>query len=156
MSKVLLRDEDWMIIEGRLCQVSRFTPFARVEAGKVVSAGRKTPYAVIALECVEGQTDLPPDSTGMIGHKVDFQHLWSAFVERGIGEDEAVVIVWGKKYLRGLTKIFSVFMPRLIVMVFTTRGLGLLTDSTREPDLKGYERFLAEKPVAEWRPKMLG
>ena len=80
-----------------MCTVSRFIPFAKVEGAKVVSAGWKKPYAEIALECTEGDTKLSPNTVGAITHKLDFKHLWAAFIERGINDDEIVIIIWGKK-----------------------------------------------------------
>jgi hypothetical protein len=155
MSKVLLRDGDWTIVDGLMCTVSHFTPFAKVERGRVVSADRKKPYAEIALECTEGGTKLPSDTVGAITHKLDFKHLWAAFIERGINDDEIVVIVWGKKYLKRSLKMVSPFMPRLIVTIFKAEAYKLLRDKSYKPELRGEARYLAELPTAEWRPEAL-
>jgi hypothetical protein len=138
-----------------MCRVSHFTPFAKVEGAKVVSADRRKPYGEIALECTEGGTKLPPDTVGAITHKLDFKNLWAAFIERGIDDDEIVVIVYSKKYLKRSLKIFSPFMPRLTVMIFKAEAYKLLRDNCYKPQLRGEARFLGELPIMEWRPEAL-
>ena len=152
MSKGLARDGDWGIVDGRLCKVSHFSPSAMVKDGKVASAGWRTPYASVVIECVDGKIKLPQNTLGTVTHRLDFRHLWAAFVERGIENDEVVVIVWTKKYTRLVSRILSPFMPRMTVMIFKDRAYNLLIDSNLEPNLRGEARFLAELPSAEWRP----
>lgn len=138
-----------------MCKVNKFVPSARIEAGKITSGGWRQPYATIKVQCVEGHPELPPNALATITHKIDFKNLWAAFIERGISDDEVVIIVRSKKYLRGYARIFAYFMPRMIVMIFKNHAFKLLIDPDFEPELKGEARFLAELPVEEWRPHVM-
>jgi hypothetical protein len=148
---MLIRDRHWAGIDSRACKITRFTPLAKVESGQVVSFDRTTPYAFVELEARE----LPPSTTGAITHKLDFQHLWEAFVERGVDDDEEVVIFWRKEHLRWLARPFSMFMPGLVVWVCKAGAWELLTDQKCQPELQGRARFLAERPIARWEPEVL-
>ena len=155
MSMVLNRDDDWSIVDGRVCRVIRFNPLAKIERRKIVCMNRTAPYAFIELECAERSVCLPPNTAGSVVHKLDFIHLWNAFVDRGIDDDETLAVVWSKNYSKTHAKIFSAFMPRLTVLIFKNYGYNLLLDPSFEPSFRGEERFRAERPVAQWTPKAL-
>jgi hypothetical protein len=147
----LLKDAHWNVIAGRPCKVTGFTPAAKVEGGKVTAFDRSTPYALLGLEARE----LPPGTTGAITHKLDFKHLWAAFVERGISDDEEVVIFWLKKEgLKGWARLFAPFMPGLVVMVCKAGACELLSDRNCQPELRGEARWLAERPIMQWEPEI--
>lgn len=152
MSLNLIKSGDWAIVDGKLCKAVRFTPFATFENGQVVSTGRATPYGLVALEAPE----LQPGTVGAIAHKLDFRSLWAVFVERGVGVDEEVIIVWSKTHLKGFAKLLAPCMPSLSVMVCKAGAYELLTDPQYQPDLKGEARFLAEMPIAHWQPEIFG
>lgn len=150
MTEIILRkDSEWSDIDGEVCRVINFTPFAKVENGKVVTPNLAEPYASVNLECKK----LPQQATGFITHKVDFQHLWAAFRDREIGENEEVLISWSKKHLKTPIKIFSSFMPKIWVMVCRKGAFDLITDPNHRPNLTGEARFNAERPIAEWKPE---
>lgn len=87
---VFLKDKDWSPIDGELCRVDSFSPIgAYVEGGEVRTAGGTLPYAAIAFEC----SKLDGKATGYITHGLDFQHLWSAFRERTVPENEEVIVL---------------------------------------------------------------
>jgi len=149
---VLWKDKEWSPIDGEACRVSNFTPIgACVEAdGKVSSVDKTTSYASITIECKKLGTNV----TGYIAHKMDFQHLWAAFKDRTVGEDEEVIIIWTKKhYKRGV--FFSAFMPKLWVMVCQRGAFELISDNTYKPELKGEARWNAQKPIVEWKPDVM-
>ena len=154
MSNTLSKDGDWAVVDGRICEVSRFIPFAKVEDGKVSSTDRTMPYALITLDCRERGVELPAETVGAISHKLDFKRLWAAFVARGVGDDEKVIILWSKRNLKATARLFSPFMPRLAVTIFKTEAYELLTDSSYRPELRGEARFLAELPTHHWQPKV--
>ena len=151
MSDVLTRDSDWAAFDGQVCKVTRFTPLATIENGRIVAADRITPYALVAFEC----SILSNETIGSVAHKVDFANLWNAYQIRGVGGDEEVIIAWNKRNLRGIAKLFSYFMPGLAVMICKSGSYELMTDPDAKPELSGQARYLALKPIAEWLPKVL-
>ena len=151
-SKVpLLKDSQWSVIDGELCRVIDFTPLGLIKDGKVLALNKTTPYASITLECRK----LPKKITGFICHKMDFMHLWSAFKERGIKQDEEVLIFWSKKHYKKLYKIFSAFLPRLWVMVCPKGAFELEVDPGYKPELTGEARWNATKPITDWKPEVM-
>ena len=147
----LLKDSQWSAIDGELCRVVDFVPIASVEAGKIFAIG-KTPYASVVLECEKWPTKIK----GFITHKMDFIHLWTAFKERTIKQDEEVIVVWSKKHSKNIIyKIFSTFMPKLWVMVCPRGAFELETNPGYRPELKGEARWNATKPIIDWKPEVM-
>jgi hypothetical protein len=93
--------------------------------------------------------------TGFITHKIDFMHLWMAFKERTIQQNEEILIIWSKKYYKSYAKLFSAFMPRMWVMVCPKGAFELYTDPSYRPELKGEARWNAKKPIVDWKPKVM-
>ncbi len=145
------KDSEWSVIDGEPCKVINFIPLASIENGKVITPNKTEPYASVILECKK----LPQQTKGFICHKMDFQHLWTAFKERGVRQDEEVIIFWSKKHLKDFAKIFSVFMPKLWVMICQKGAFELMTDPESRPELQGEARFLAERPITEWKPEVM-
>lgn len=46
-------------------------------------------------------------------------------------------------------------MPRMWVMLCRENAYELWTDQSYEPELQGLERYLAQKPIAEWKPDVM-
>lgn len=147
----LLKDSQWIVIDSEPCRVIEFTPTASVKNGKVLAPNKTEPYASVVLECKK----IPNIVKGFICHEMDFQHLWAAFKERGIQQNEEVIIFYSKKQLKSFAKIFSAFMPRLWVMICQKGAFELMTNPNSRPELQGEARFLAEKPIAEWKPGVM-
>jgi hypothetical protein len=154
VGSVLTKDSDWAALDGLLCEVTKFTPLAKIENGRVVAVDRSMPYAFIDITCSEGGVTLPQDTSGAIVHKVDFSHLWTAFIDRGLGENEKLFIVWSKRNLRSATKLLSSFMPRLAVLIFQDDGYELLSNKDYRPELSGMARWEAMKPVLQLQPEV--
>lgn len=53
------------------------------------------PYAAIDIEA----PPLSEPTIGYISHKLDFLHLWQAFNDRGVADDEEVIVIWNKSNL---------------------------------------------------------
>jgi len=140
---VFLKDDQWKKIGGDACKIIDFIPNAKMINGKVI-INNNEPYATVTFEC----TIIKQQSRGFICHKEDFEHLWKAFEEKM--EEEEVIIFYVKDYLRGLAKIFSVFMPKFCVMVCPKEAFNIMKDHNYKPDLSGEARFLAQKPRLEW------
>jgi hypothetical protein len=140
---VLIKDSEWSAIDGEPCRVIDFSPFGAVidAAGKVLPYNKTTPYASITMECRK----LGENITGYITHKMDFQHLWAAFKERTVKEDEEVIIYWTKKHYKVHSwvgrKLYSAFMPKLRVMVYPKGAFELIVDSNYKPELTGEARW---------------
>jgi hypothetical protein len=150
---VLLKDKEWSVIDGEACRVIDFNPLgATVNAdGEVQSIDKTTPYASITLECEK----LGKNIRGYITHKIDFKHLWTAFRERMVKEDEEVIIIWTRKHYKAGVKYVSAFMPKLWVMVCAKRAFDLMTNDDYKPELTGLERWEAQKPITDWKPEVM-
>ena len=146
-----MRDGDWTAVDGRPCKVLKFTPLAKFEDGKISSKDKATPYALITLDCLE----FPSGSIGAVTHKIDFMHLWTAFIERGIGDDEEVIIFWQKMKLKGIWKLLSAFMPRMAVVVCKSGAYELMANRNYRPELVGEARAIATMPIENWIPEVL-
>ena len=150
---VLIKDSEWSVIDGEPCRVIDFGPFGSLIDidGKVLSIDKTTPYAGVTMECKK----LGENIRGYITHKMDFQHLWAAFKERTVAEDEEVIIFWTKKHYQRSARLFSALMPKLRVMVCSKGAFELIVDSNYNPELTGEARWNAMKPIIEWKPDVM-
>jgi hypothetical protein len=149
---VFLRDDEWSVIDGCECLVKEFRPMAAtVEDGKVVAPSRRLPYAAVDFVCAEFEGD----ATGFITHRDDFRHLWTAVNDRGIGDDEELIIIWTRQYPSWWARRTSKALPKLVVWVCPSGAYELMTDPGARPELAGEERFQALRPIAEWKPDVL-
>jgi len=144
------KDNQWSVIDGELCRVIDFVPLCSIKDGKVLALDKAAPYASVTIECKK----LPEETTGFIFHKIDFVHLWNAYKERTIKDDEEVIIVWSKKHYKIFAQIFSVFLPRLWVMICPKGAFELMVNPNHKPELMGEARWNAEKPIIEWKPEV--
>ncbi len=143
--------KNWNIIDGELCKVINFTPLVSIEDRKVTHFDNQMPYAYVTLECKK----LLQQEKGAIFHKVDFLNLWNVFKERGVSEDEEVLLFWSKKHYKWYAKIFSLFMPKLRVMVCKKSTFDLMSDPTLHPEITGEARTLATMPILDLKPKVM-
>lgn len=149
----LIKDSEWSVIDSEPCMVIDFIPWGSVKDGEISTINKTTPYASVHLECkrMQGQK-----ITGFITHKMDFVHLWAAFKERTIKQNEEVIIFWSKKHYKlKLLKFLPGFWPKLWVMICQKGAFELMTDPNYKPELKGEARYLAEKPIVEWKPEIM-
>jgi hypothetical protein len=150
---VLRKDSEWIQIDKELCRVIDFVPSASIQNGRVMTSDNTAPYASIQLECRK-----MPDKKieGFITNKTDFIHLWAAFNERGIKQDEEVIVSWTRNnYKNFVYKLFSAFMPKLWVMVCPRDAFKIMNFSDFRPDLSGEARYLAKAPIVEWKPGIM-
>jgi len=145
-----LKDSEWSLIDGEICRVLDFIPTAVIKGGKVSSLSITVPYAAVHFECMK----LPQIATGYITHKIDFTHLWKAFKERTIQQDEEVLFFWSKKHYKSYAKLFSAFLPRMWVMV-CHQGAYQLHAPSFKPELDGEARWKATAPIEDWKPKVM-
>lgn len=148
---ILGKDIPWDTIDGHVCRVLEFNPHGKVENNNV-KAIPNFPYASLLVEC----NKLQQKATLYVAHKLDFVNLWKAYKVRGINKDEEVLILWSKKHYKNwLIKIFSAIMPKIWLMVCKTGTYELMTDQNYKPELTGEARFLAERPLMEWKPEVM-
>lgn len=146
------RDSEWSRIDSELCLVKSFDPRASVDPnGRVISASKSEPYACITFEC----TGLSEQATGYITNRADFLNLWRAFNERGVAEDEEVVVSWNKSNLKRYARLLRALMPGLVVMLCRKDSYRLMSDPSFRPELNGIERVHAWSPLAEWKPEVI-
>lgn len=150
---VLLKDDDWSIIDGEPCRVTNFIPMGSIinSHGKVQWVDKTKPYASIAIECKK----LGNDVRGYITHKTDFEHLWAAFEDRRVKNNEEVIIIWSRRHYKRWAKLLSVFMPKLWVVICIGGAYELLVESNYRPELTDEARWNAMKPIIEWKPKVM-
>lgn len=147
----LLKDSEWSAIDSEACKVVRFTPFASVKDGKITHSDTSTPYASVTLNCYKIQGTIE----GFITHKIDFLHLWTAFKERTVKKDEEVIIFWTKKHYKFKPLKILPSFPKLWVMICQKGAYKLMTDPKYKPELTGEARWLAERPIVEWKPEIM-
>lgn len=157
MQRQMRKDSEWSVIERRACRVIGFTPFASVENGEVVAPNLTDPYASVTLEC----TGMPGAVKGFVTHKVDFANLWATFKERGVSDDEEVVIFWTTKdYKYRFLRFFSRAPPKMWVTIRpkgSSEILEKLCDPTRhwEPGFDPAAAVRATLPIVEWKPQVM-
>lgn len=146
----LLKDREWSIIADEPCRVIDFIPWGFIKDGTISTLSKTTPYASVNLEC---KTFSKHKIAGLITHKIDFIHLWTAFKERTVKQNEEVIIFWSKRYYKlKLMKFLPGFWPKLRVMVCQKGAFELMTDPNYRPELEGEARFMAECPIVDWKP----
>ena len=79
----------WKTIEQEPLRITHFTPLVNIENRKVKSHSLG-PYAFLAVESPK----LNSEALLPVGHRVDFQNLWEVFKERGVAEDEEVLVFY--------------------------------------------------------------
>ena len=158
---VLWKDSEWSSIDGELCRVSYFGPLGSfVEVNDKIHAMNKTmPYARVTIECKKFGKNV----TGYITHKEDFKHLWMAFKRRKVNDNEEVLVVWTREHYKARTwvgkrlfSLFSIFLPKLWVMICPKEAYDLWIDSSYKPELWGEARWNAMKPITQWKPEVMG
>lgn len=148
----LRKDSEWKIIEGLPCRVISFTALAAIKNKKILATSAFLPYASVTIECKE----ISKTITGFITHKVDFKHLWMAFKERGLSDNEEMMIVWTtKSYKFKFLKILSIFLPKLWVVIWPKGAFELETNPNYRPELQGVERFKAVMPIVELKSEVM-
>lgn len=147
------KDSEWAQIDKELCRVIDFIPSASIQNGHVLTENNTAPYASVCLECRK-----VPDKkiVGLITNKTDFIHLWLAFKDRGIKQDEELIISWTRKnYKNVIYKLFSVFMPKLWVIICSKDAFNIMNFPDFRPELSGEARYLAKAPITEWKPDVI-
>ena len=114
---VIGKDIPWKRVEGWGLRVTHFTAFASVKGNKVKAYSRTLPYAILTVD----HGKLPSETKLYVTHKEDFRHLWQAYEERGISEDEWVVVYDFNPMRPRWRRLLAFGLPRLLVSVWNWR-----------------------------------
>ena len=145
----LLTDSEWGSVDGDACRVFQFSPFGWIEEGRIW-VPKRIPYAAIHFEC----TRVPGTIKGYITHRMDFLHLWQAFIERGVRDDEEVVVYWTiQNYKFKWFRYFSVFLPKLWVTI-SQKGFFEFMKGHREVQGQRTTEGMLES-IASWKPGIM-
>jgi len=146
----------WNQIEGEFCRVKTFLPYAEIKENKIIKPAFSMPYAILD---VENPHKLPPEGAFLpVFHKIDFKHLWEAFVERGINIDEEVLVIYYPETPNNVPsfmgRIFkSHFFPKLTIWICKKGLLEKLYDKHYQESVDLIKFYVEEaKPIKEWRP----
>jgi len=151
-NNIMRKDSDWSVIDGEPCRVIDFTPLASVENGEVVTPDITTPYALVTLECKK----MPSMIKGFVTNKMDFIHLWTAFKERGVSDNEEVIICWTTKHYKNeFLNSLSLFLPKMWVMICHKGALEIMVNPHCKPELTGEALAKAIMPIVEWKPEIM-
>jgi len=149
---ILTKDSEWSKTDGELCRIIDFVPHTSVRDGKISKINKTMPYASVTMECKK----IPNKITGFITNKIDFMHLWAAFKERTVKQNEEVIILWSKKHYKlKLLKFFPGFWPKLWIMICQKDAFKLISDPNYKPELQGETRHKAEKSIMDWKPEII-
>jgi hypothetical protein len=147
----ILKDSEWSMIDSEPCRVIHFSPFATFENGKIKSINLTMPYCAIRIEC----PGFSGKATGFICHKIDFTNLWRVFKDRGVTEEEEVIVYWTTKHYKNkFLKHFSFGTPKLLIWICRKNTYEVLTDPKRR-ELDGNAWFDAIKPIEVIKPDVM-
>jgi hypothetical protein len=89
--KLIGKDVSWKDMEWHSLEAVKFLPLSLIENGKVKKANNLLPYGtlrVIDHNQNDNELMLP------ILHRLDYQHLWELYKERGLASDEQVCVIY--------------------------------------------------------------
>lgn len=146
------RDIPFKAIDKEVLKAKRFGQLSKVIDGKVQAFAPNMPYGFVEVEgeAFEGSAMLT------LVHKDDFLHVWQAFEERGIGDDEEALVIWTDSNYKN--KVFSVMksaMPKVIVWICPKGAYKIMHDQTYKPELTGEARFRAKAPIVEIKSEVM-
>jgi hypothetical protein len=144
------RDVPLESVKGDFLRVLHFLPLARVEDGKIRGAGVSGAYASLTVE----GPPLAKPSVLLVGQKIDFKNLWAVLVDRGIGQEEELLISYAEYAERGLLKFISGGMPHLYLGIYPKGSLERINFLFGPQGPRGREAFEQfPRPIWEWKPE---
>ena len=113
-SLLIGKDVPWKQFEWHFFRVEHFLPLSYIEQGKIKEAVKFMPYASLRVydpdfRC-EGKELLLP-----VLHRLDFQHLWEVYKERGVTPEEEVVVIYEPQ--SGAKRLLGKTLPHLRIKV---------------------------------------
>jgi hypothetical protein len=144
---VIGKDISWKEMSDSFLRIIKFTPLATVGGGEVQGAVSHLPYAIVEVECIE----LDQRFVILVTHKIDFLNLWKAYNQRGISEEEEVIVGDFASKRTGFIRVFGAFLPRLFVWICRKGHLERLVNDNWG-DLYGEALAMAMLPLEMWEP----
>jgi hypothetical protein len=150
-SLLIGKDLPWKQFEWHFFRVEHFLPLCYIERGKIKGDLKFMPYASLRVYDPdfkgEGKELLLP-----VLHKLDFQHLWEVYKERGVTLEEEVIVIYEPP--SGVKMLLGKGWPQLRIKV---NPAGILEYSYRAMMNKNQhidwdEYHERTRTVAEWDP----
>ncbi len=145
--KTLGKDIAWNKINGELCHVLDFFPHASVQNGKIESTGISMPYASLTLECPK----MSEKVAYSIIHRIDFTNLWEIFRERGVKENEEV-LVGRYEYRTILGRLFSPFLPKIYILIYPKGSFNKFNGKNWQEKTQGEAWVREMRPIEKKYP----
>jgi hypothetical protein len=134
-SPIIGPDIPWEAIRREFCRVKHFTPFGNVESGKVKKPQSFLPYASLLVDLPKlPNANLPQVASMPVVQRDDFLRLWEIFHERGVSQEEEVLVTY-EPFFR--SHILSRFMPRLHIFIYKKGHFDQENDSSFQADNAG-------------------
>jgi hypothetical protein len=150
-SLLIGKDAPWKQFEHHFLRVEHFLPLCYIENGKIKEDAKLMPYASLRVydpdfKC-EGRELLLP-----VLHRLDFQHLWEVYKERGVTPEEEVLVIYeppsGAKALLG--KIFPHLRIRVNPGGSMEYSYRAMMNKNQHIDWDEYDE--RTRTIAEWDP----
>ena len=150
------KDIPWKSVEGEGFRVESFVPLARLEQGKIKDLSKFMPYTLLSVDCpsVEHKST---EFTLPVLHKLDFQHLWELYQERGVEAEEEVVVSYSPQK-RWWQKPFGKAFPYLLIEVYPKGSLEEIyrvyerKENAPKTEVDWHEFLERTRTIAEWQP----
>jgi hypothetical protein len=126
-SLVIGKDIPWDAIINAFCRVKSFTSRAKVESGRIKDTTPGLYYAFLCIELPRIK-DMPSEAFMPINHKLDFRNLWKIYKERGLSQDEEVLVVYSPTRQSKLGKILTGILPKLVIRIYPRGSLEKIYD----------------------------
>ncbi len=110
------KDVPWKQFEWHFFRVERFLPFSYIEQGKIKKTAKFIPYA--SLRVYDPDFNFEDDDIELllpVLHRLDFQHLWEVYKERGVTPEEEVVVIYEPP--SGAKRFLGKTLPHLRIRV---------------------------------------
>ena len=108
------KDIPWKNFEHHNFRVQLFSPLSRIEQGKITDPIKYMPYATITVYDPDFVTN-DKELILPVVHRLDFQHLWEAYKERGISPEEEVIVRYEPR--TGIYGLFGKTLPHLLIRI---------------------------------------
>ena len=146
-SPIIGPDIPWEVIRREFCRVKHFTSFGSFESGEVKSPQSFLPYASLLVDLPKLQNaNLPQVASMPVVHRDDFIRLCEIFNERGVSQQEEVLVSYEPFFQ---SNFLSRFMPRLHIFIYKKGHFDQENDPNFNPDNAG--EWLRE--IEKYTPK---
>ena len=147
------KDLPWKQFDWHFFRVEHFLPLSSVEQGRIKDISKFKPYAILRVydpnfESEDEELSLP------VLHKLDFIHLWEVYRQRGITQDEEVVVHYEPP--SGARMLFGNIFPQLRIEVKPQGSLDYIVRflNNEEKSINWDNYNERTRAIATWDPMM--